>query len=596
MKKLWLFTILCILFNSMGASAQHIKLMPQVETKGDDIVIIGDAGVAHERISIIAKNSAGNTVQTEILTNDKGHFEAVLPVETNGTTQVYSVDAKRTGQNTENADTPIEMIAASVNLDGNYLTINGTISSGEDKYIGLLVENSNNEFVYMEQEKSGPGGKFRHTFHLTTNLRETDYTLTMGANGIGAPTVIHFQYEDRTNQVARRKIMDADIEVSLSAYTPHLTGVLSCSQGKTITMNIVNHTDNTIVLNETISYEDGTKNINCTLPSMFSNKNYSLSFTVKEGIRTLVDLSAQINSAIIVTSLEGSIGIDGNAILETAFSAENALVDDKFTIIKESKNFSGTVPNLMPNGKFTFNINGYEEYANAPVMDIKYSQNANLYNALKTARPDLDFDDDGVITALEMENIEGVLNLSNSGITNIYGIGQCTKVKYLDISRNYLTDIDALKPMLNLEYLVADHNQLTDLHGAPDNLKYIDVSHNSLAGLMGLKDAYNLEVVIASHNNIISTDGLQGKAGLKYLKVNNNKIESIDALADCRLLAHLEFDYNEVSDIKALAGKNKLKYLTFVSNPVESVAALPINDYIRLNYWPDWITDESHIK
>ena len=596
MKKYFLPALaFCLLLIASSAFAQTERTEAKLETKGGNIAVIGSAGKSNANLLITLEDTNGVALQTEQVTTDsEGNFEAVVSVDSASEVSLYTVAAQSANSDASVSSEYISMIAASVNVDGNYLTVSGSVNSGSGKKIGILVENSNGDMVYVLQATSDSEGKFHKTFPLSYNIDGEEYTVYIGAQGVDNHSVLKFEYTDRAIETITKKFFAADLSIELSSYVPHLTGTLACSQGKTVNMTIANVSDNTIIATETVTYGDGVKTIDHTLPSLLNPKDFTLSFTVYEGSKNLTTINAQVDSAVILTKLSGNVTAGSDVSLEVTFSAENINIDDKYSVITEYKEFSASVPNLLSSGSFSFVVDGYEEYTKAKVTDIKNSENPNLYNALKKARPELDNDDNGIITSVEMESIEGALDLSNAGITNLSGVGQCYKVTYLDISSNNLTDIDVLKTMSSLEYLVAHHNYLADLHGAPNNLRYVDASHNNLTGLMGIKDSYNLEVLIANNNSIKSLEGLYGKSGLRHLKVNNNIIDNMDAISNCTALIHLDFSYNQMNNVRALASMHNLKYLNFDNNPVESVRELPDNDYVVLRYWPDWITDNSN--
>lgn len=593
MKKCFLvLLILCFLFSAPFVLAQTERTETKLETKGGNIAVIGNAGKANANLIITLEDADGVALQTEqVTTDDEGNFETVVSADSESEVELYTVSAKSVNGDALVSHENISIIAASVNVDGNYLTVSGSVSSGSGKRIGIFVENSKGDMVYVLQAMSDSEGKFHKTFPLSYNIDGEEYTVYIGAQGVDNHSVLTFEYTDRAIETITKKFFAADLSIELSSYVPHLTGTLACSQGKTVNMTITNVSDNRIIATENVTYDDGAKAIDYTLPSLLNPKDYTLRFTVYEGSKILTTINAQVDSAIILTELNGNVTVGSDVSLEVTFSAENANIDDSNSVITEYKEFSASVPNLLSNGSFSFVVDGYEEYTKAKVTDIKNSENPNLYNALKRARPELDSDNNGIITSTEMESIDGILDLSNAGITNLSGIGQCRKVTYLDISGNNLTDIDVLKTMTSLEYLVAHHNFLTDLNGAPNNLRYVDASYNNLTGLMGIKESYNLEVLIANHNSIRDTEGLYGKSNLRHLKLNNNNIDNMDGIADCKNLVHLDFSHNNMNNIRALSKMYDLKYLNFDDNPVESVKELPDNDYVVLRYWADWITD-----
>ena len=131
---------------------------------------------------------------------------------------MYTVAAQTVNSDASVSSEQISMIAASVNVDGNYLTVSGSVSSGSGKRIGIYVENSKGKMVYVLQTISDSEGKFHNTFPLSYNIEGEEYTVYIGAQGIDNHSVLTFEYTDRATETITKKFFDADLSITLSSY------------------------------------------------------------------------------------------------------------------------------------------------------------------------------------------------------------------------------------------------------------------------------------------------------------------------------------------------------------------------------------------
>ena len=122
-------------------------------------------------------------------------------------------------------------------------------------------------------------------------------------------------------QTEKNEIINADIYVNLSEYVPTISGTISCSDGKMVTLNINNITNNTVIANQIITAEAGNQNISYTLPSLVSSKKYEVIISCEENGNSLAYMSVILDSSIIAVNITGTATtantVDINASLQT---------------------------------------------------------------------------------------------------------------------------------------------------------------------------------------------------------------------------------------------------------------------------------------
>jgi Leucine-rich repeat (LRR) protein len=116
------------------------------------------------------------------------------------------------------------------------------------------------------------------------------------------------------------------------------------------------------------------------------------------------------------------------------------------------------------------------------------------------------------ITASDLVNFQGFLNLAESDIDDLAGVEKCRNITALDISGNQLEDVAPLGFLTGLEELYMGNNSVTDIRplAKMQRLKNLDLSFN---GIRDFKVLLNL-------------------SGLKYVNLIGNKApaKQIEAL------------------------------------------------------------------
>jgi hypothetical protein len=110
------------------------------------------------------------------------------------------------------------------------------------------------------------------------------------------------------------------------------------------------------------------------------------------------------------------------------------------------------------------------------------------------------------LSQFDLNSLEGDLDLSDYGISNIEGIEHCVNIASLNLSGNRIFDINPLASLTNLESLFLSENRIRDI--------------NSLSALTGLRE---LDV---SFNDIEKADVLLSIDTLKYVNLAGNRIKN----------------------------------------------------------------------
>jgi len=109
---------------------------------------------------------------------------------------------------------------------------------------------------------------------------------------------------------------------------------------------------------------------------------------------------------------------------------------------------------------------------------------------------------DAELGLLELENLQGELDMSSRSIADLDGIEYCRNISVLDLSNNDITDIAALGRLEMLEELYLTGNSVTSIDSlaALQKLKRLDISFNRIDDLHNLSDLAQLEFVNAAGN------------------------------------------------------------------------------------------------
>ena len=249
-------------------------------------------------------------------------------------------------------------ITSAASVTEQTVTISGQISNISASHQVILLVGSTENIIYINQKATQANGAFEFVFSLPDNLPDGSYEYKIGSS---ADTAVHSGIIEYTSIVTeQRKFIEADIDITISGYKPVISGTLYCTEGKTIELNIKNISDNTVLSNETITSEDGVFNISHTLPSLLSTKEYEVSIVCSENNTELANLSAVIDSSILLVDILGTARTADNVSINAQLQSVNTGLSDKNATFTGNESLSVTIPNLVSNASFHLFAEGYE--------------------------------------------------------------------------------------------------------------------------------------------------------------------------------------------------------------------------------------------
>lgn len=210
---------------------------------------------------------------------------------------------------------------------------------------------------------------------------------------------------------------------------------------------------------------------------------------------------------------------------------------------------------------------------------VSYINNEALYNALKKARPELDANSKGIITAEELMEINGTLILSNANISSIDGLQYCTGITMLYIDGNNIDDISPLSNLTELKGLFAQNNCIGGLPELPVGIEIINLSNNFLTTVASLGKLTNLKSVFLDDNYISEISFINGTKNLKWLSIRNNNLISIYSASKATKILHLDASNNNINSVEALEGLYKLRDLRLSNNQITGIEEISGHQY-----------------
>lgn len=581
MKKIFITFILLILVCSFRCYASDASLTTDVTVNGSNIIVSGITnGATEKNVNIIITDSSGSVIHNSTVQSDaNGVYQQTVVLTDTTKKQTYTVMASMpVDVSVEAADDELEDSYAVLTQDGNKISVNGLLTSGGGKEVTIYVTNPQGQLSYINQKTINSDGSYCFEFPLTYNVTDGSYTAMIGGTDSSLSRVMAFDYyaqsipeQDDTvdpnfanaEKISDELFFDSDITVSLSSYIPQISGSIKCEHGIAVDIDIVNTTDNTVIAEDTIVYSDTPEQINYTLPSLISAKDYKITVTAYNNAGTLATVDVDIDTSLILLTIDGMIDVKNGVHLDGSFKSQNTELIDKEVYVGADRTLSFTIPNLISNASCNLKLKGYWSYTEDDITEIVSTKNPQLYNALKTARPTLDSDSDGIITNAELSSVTGILDLSNSNIESLRGLNNCKNITGIIVRGNKLTSLRPLSSLNKLVYVDARNNQITNISTMPKSLRYLDVDYNNLAGLHGLKKAENIEYLSVAHNNLSTIYGIGDKKKLRYLKLNDNNITDDSLLSGCQNLVHADLRNNDITKSVSTENLKHIHYLDY---------------------------------
>lgn len=184
---------------------------------------------------------------------------------------------------------------------------------------------------------------------------------------------------------------DVDLGVKITLYSPKITGTISCEEGKTLTVKVLNTTDNTTIENRTITHADGKVNLSYSLPSLLRSKAYSVEIIcVDDSDKTqLLNASVKISTGLTVSG-KGTIFTSNNSDVDIHVSTVGTDLIDKQSVIKGAGALGLEIPNILISASAQISATGYENIQVESSDDSTYHEytieacNGNFMRRLNT--------------------------------------------------------------------------------------------------------------------------------------------------------------------------------------------------------------------
>lgn len=241
---------------------------------------------------------------------------------------------------------------------GREVAITGEIQNSTGSNQVFLLVGSTENIIYVDQTTTDTLGKFSFKFLLPKNLSKGSYSYKIGTD---ADTPLHTESFTYRGEIQTKEFIDATFNLIIEGYTPKIEGAIICGKDKSVTISILNTTDNTIIANDTIYAVNGLCDVSYQLPSLIQAKNYTLSVQCSEGEKLLASANLSLSSSIALISVTGEIETADEVIMYAEIKSLDRLIDAN-TNFSGRESISVTLPNIAANAEYELSIKGYEKY------------------------------------------------------------------------------------------------------------------------------------------------------------------------------------------------------------------------------------------
>jgi len=126
-----------------------------------------------------------------------------------------------------------------------------------------------------------------------------------------------------------------------------------------------------------------------------------------------------------------------------------------------------------------------DEYGDSPVFGEDEDEEVSF---VSTVRRELFGNLDFSVGPSELESLEGELDLSSRGITDLYGLQFCRNLSRLDLSDNMISNIHEVANLGYLTELYLSGNEISDIDAIAtlENLEVLDISRNDIEDIAPL--------------------------------------------------------------------------------------------------------------
>lgn len=254
---------------------------------------------------------------------------------------------------------------------------------------------------------------------------------------------------------------------------------------------------------------------------------------------------------------------------------------DVIEAVTEIKVETRTVPGLLMDTKLVSKLLSYTTLREETFTSNQYQ---GWCNSVPTTAEEL--------TIEKLGDFRGVLNCTNLGITDSYGIEYLTGASHFELQTNNISSIGSMSGRVYpfLERLYLSTNDLTNLdflYGASmPSLYIVDISLNNITNIDGLASLSldRLYTLNATNNQIVNMDSFLNKSYpiLQQIQMDTNQLNDLSALSTMSMpsLTTLNFSENNITDISFLSSMN-LPLLSLLQFNLNSVSDLsPIGDLV----------------
>lgn len=288
----------------------------------------------------------------------------------------------------------VQSINCTYNVIDTNVSVNGRIINAQGtNQVTLFVGNNTgdeewnaNEIIYVDQTASDEDGNFAFNFRFPDNLPSGNYMYRVGSNSYAQVYTGTIVYEGRKENVM---FVDANLNISINGYVPSVSGTVVCPSDISMVFSVFNSTDNTVIANETVTYEEGEVSLAYTLPSLLSPKSYTAEISFINETGEIGNISINIDSSILTVNVTGSVMVSNDVSLDVRMKSVNTGLVDKSTTITEDRSVSVTIPNIIGSTLYNVSLKGYEYRnvfsATAPSAAAEYIISGNANDEVKIA-------------------------------------------------------------------------------------------------------------------------------------------------------------------------------------------------------------------
>ena len=168
------------------------------------------------------------------------------------------------------------------------------------------------------------------------------------------------------------------------------------------------------------------------------------------------------------------------------------------------------------------------------------------------------------------------LEIYNSNITSLVGLGNLPNLTQLRCDNNQITSLNGVESLTNLIYIRCINNNISSLLELKNlnKLSRLECGDNNISSLVGLENLINLTNISCEHNNITTLCSLKKLTNLINLLCCYNQITSLECLINLTNLTSLYCRHNKITSLHGLENITKLETLSCQNNEITSFDGL----------------------